>query len=231
MTSCEVILTSRVSIFRCKHPTTFELCYAIFKISATDRHCFFYEEAAITTDFSHIGSSTISCCFPIPSRFLIMSIRHLTFDGSAFICAAFLITWPLFSLLPTFQGTDEEVAALLNLAHPYMVSPFLFLNLSLLSFLTSRWPIWVCSMLVAKKGIATIESTKPSIIFTWTCRRHSWTLTGINGRSKPLRSEFDTPWCAYYFFFISFISDFISCDRTNGVCSISTSSGPTLLHS
>jgi len=45
------ILTSRVSIFRCKCPTTFELCYVIFKISATDRHCFFYEEAAITTDF------------------------------------------------------------------------------------------------------------------------------------------------------------------------------------
>jgi len=33
------------------------------------------------------------------------------------------------------------------------------------------------------------------------------------------------------FLFISFISDFISRDRTNGVCSISTSSGPTLSHS
>jgi len=30
------------------------------------------------------------------------------------------------------------------------------------------------------------------------------------------------------FLFISFISDFISCDRTNGVCSILTSSGLTL---
>jgi len=73
--------------------------------------------------------------FPHPLAFLIMSIRHLTFDGSAFICAAFLVARPLFNLSPTFQGTHEEVAALLNLAHPYMLSPFLFLNLSLLSFL------------------------------------------------------------------------------------------------
>jgi len=135
MTSCGVILTSRVSIFRCKRPTTFELCYAIFKISATDRRCFFYEEAAITTDFSHIGSSAITCCFPISLHFLIMSICHLTFDGSAFIRATFLVARPLFNLSPTFQGTHEEVAALLNLAHPYMVSSFPFLILSLLSFL------------------------------------------------------------------------------------------------
>jgi len=64
-----------------------------------------------------------------------MSIHHLTFDGSAFIRAAFLVAQPLFNLSPTFQGTHEEVAALLNLAHPYMVSPFLFLILSILSFL------------------------------------------------------------------------------------------------
>jgi len=32
------------------------------------------------------------------------------------------------------------------------------------------------------------------------------------------------------FIFVSFISDFISRDRTNGVCSILTFSGPTLLH-
>ena len=126
MISCGVILTSRVSIFRRKRPTTFELCYAIFKISATDRRCFFYEEAVITTDFSHIGSSAITCCFPIPLHFLVMSIRHLTFDGSAFIRAAFLVARPLFNLSPTFQGTHEEVAALLNLAHPYMVSSFFF---------------------------------------------------------------------------------------------------------
>jgi len=152
--------------------------------------------------------------FPHPLAFLIMSIRHLTFDGSVFIRAAFLVARPLFNLSPTFQGTHEEVAALLNLAHPYMVSPFLFLNLSLLSLLTSRWPIWVCSMLVAKKGIATIESAKPSIIFTWTCQRHSWTLTGINGRSKPLRLEFDTPWCAYYFFLsLSYLILFLVIER------------------
>jgi len=202
MTSCWVILTSWVSIFRCKCPTTFELCYAIFKISATDWRCFFYEEAVITTDFLTYRKLSDFLLFPHPLALLIMSIRHLAFDGSAFICAAFLIAWPLFNLSPTFQGTHEEVAALLNLAHPYMVSPFLFLNLSLLSFLTFRWPIWVCSMLVAKKGIATIESAKPSTIFTWTCQWHLWTLTVINGRLKPLRSEFDTPWCVYYFFYL-----------------------------
>jgi len=197
MTSCGVILTSRVSIFRCKRPTTFELCYAIFKISTTDRCCFFYEEAAITTDFSHIRSSAISCCFPIPSHFLIMSICHLTFDGSAFICAAFLVTWPLFNLSPTFQGTHEEVGALLNLAHPYMVSPFLFLNLSLYMDLPAAlvnpdWDQWK------------IEAPQVGVRY---------------------------PLVRVLFLFISFISDFISRDRTNGVCSILTSSGPTLLHS
>jgi len=152
--------------------------------------------------------------FPHPLAFLIMSIHHLTFDGSAFIRAAFLVARPLFNLSPTFQGTHEEVAALLNLAHLYMVSPFLFLNLSLLSFLTFRWPIWVCSMLVAKKGIATIESAKPSTIFTWACRQHLWTLTGINGRLKPLRLEFDTPWCTYYFFLsLSYLILFLMIER------------------
>jgi len=33
------------------------------------------------------------------------------------------------------------------------------------------------------------------------------------------------------FLFITFLSDFISRDRMNGVCSISTSSGPTLFDS
>ena len=55
-------------------------------------------------------------------------------------------------------------------------------------------------MLVAEKGIVTIEFARPSTTFIWTCQQHSWTLTGINGRLKPLRLEFNTPWCAYYFF-------------------------------
>jgi len=62
--------------------------------------------------------------FPHLLAFLIMSIRHLSFDGSAFTHAAFLVAQPLFNLSPTFQGTHEEVATLLNLAHPYMVSCF-----------------------------------------------------------------------------------------------------------
>jgi len=78
---------------------------------------------------------------------------------------------------------------------PFSFSQFVFIKL-----FNSQVAHLSISMLAAKKGIVTIESTKPSIIFTWTCRWHSWTLTGINGRSKPLRSEFDTPWCAYYFF-------------------------------
>jgi len=69
-------------------------------------------------------------------------------------------------------------------------------------------------MLVAKKGIATIESTRPSTTFTWTCWWHSWTLTGINGRSKPLRSEFNTPWCTYYFFLsLSYLILFLVIER------------------
>jgi len=128
MTSCRVILISRVSIFRCKHPTMFELCYAIFKTFATDRCCFFYEEAVITTDFLTYRKLSNFLLFPHLLAFLIMSIRHLTFNGSAFTCATFFVARPLFNLSPTFQGTHEEVAALLNLAHPYMVSCLFFFS-------------------------------------------------------------------------------------------------------
>jgi len=171
------------------------------KISQQIDTAFFYEEVVITTDPSHIGSSVISCCFPIFLPFLIMSIWHLTFNDSAFTCAAFLVTQPLFNLLPTFQGTHEEVATLLNLAHPYMVSCFFsfsqFVFIKIFNFQVA--PL---SMLDAGgwEGCCNYRVRKAFYNFIWTCQWHLWTLTGINGRSKPLTSEFDTPWYAYYFF-------------------------------
>jgi len=203
MTSCGVILTSWVSIFRCKRPTTFELCYAIFKISATDRRCFFYEEAqrslAVSPSprFSHH-------VYPSPYFwwFCIYSCR--------FPCRSTFIQ--SFANFPGYPQRGSCITQSCPSIHGELFSFSHFVFIKLLK--TFRWPIWVCSMLVAKKGIATIKSAKPSIIFTWTCRWHSWTLTGINGRSKPLRSEFDTPWCTYYFFLsLSYLILFLMIER------------------
>jgi len=169
--------------------------------------------------------------FPHPLAFLIMSIHHLTFNGSAFIHAAFLVARPLFNLSPTFQGTHEEVATLLNLAHPYMVSPFLFLILSLLSFL--NFQVAHLSMLNAggqegycdywvRKAFYNFYMDLPAALVN-----PDWDQWKIKAPQVGVRY----PLVHILFLFITFISDFISRDRMNGVCSISTSSGPTLSHS
>jgi len=231
MTSCRVILISWVSIFRCKCPTTFELCYAIFKISTTDRHCFFYEEVAITTDFLTYRKLSDFLLFPHLLAFLIMSICHLTFDGSVFIRTSFLVAWPLFNLSPTFQGTHEEVATLLNLAHPYMVSCFFFFSqfvfikifnfqVAHLSMLAAGGREGYCNYWVHKAFYNFYMDLPAALV------NPDWDQWKIKAPQVRVRH----PLVRILFLFVSFISDFISHDRTNGVCLISTFSGPTLLH-
>ena len=232
MTSCRVILTSRVSIFRCKHPTTFELCYVIFKISTTNQCCFFYEEAAITTDFLTYRKLSDFLLFPHLLAFLIMSICHLTFDGSVFIRTSFLVAWPLFNLSPTFQGTHEEVAALLNLAHLYMVSCFFFFSqfvfikifnfqVAHLSMLDAGGREGYCDYRV-RKAFYNFYMDLPAALMN-----PDWDQWKIDAPQVGVQY----PLVHLLFLFVSFISNFISCDRTNGACSILTFSGPILLHS
>jgi len=229
MTSCGVILISWVSIFRCKRPTTFELYYAIFKIPTTDRCCFFYEETAITTDFLTYRKLSDFLLFPHLLAFLIMSIHHLTFDGSAFTHAAFLIAWPLFNLSPTFQGTHEEVAALLNLAHPYMVSCFFFFS-QFVFIKIFNFQVAHLSMLNAggREGYCDYRVCKAFYNFYMDLPAALMNPDWDQWKIEAPQVGVQYPLVRLLFLFVSFISNFISRDRMNGVCLISTFSGPTL---
>jgi len=185
MTSCRVILISWLSIFRCKCPTTFELCYAILKNFTTDQCCFFYEEAVITNK-TFLTYRKLSDLLQLP---------HLLVFFSSCLSDTLPLTalHLLISLLLGLCSTLHQLSRV-----PMKIISF-FCQFVLLKILTFRWPIRACSMLVAEKGIVTIVFAKPSTTFTWTCQQHSWTLIWINGRLKHLRSEFNTPCCTHYF--------------------------------
>jgi len=228
MTSCRVILTSRISIFRHEHPTTFELCYAIFKISATDRCCFFYEEAEITTDFSHIGSSTISCCFPIPFAF-----SHHVYPSPYFQwfciysccfprCSPFIQPFTNFPGYPWRGGHTTQSCPSVH-GEPFSFSQFVFIKLfnfqvAHLSMLDAGGQEGYCNYRV-RKAFYNFYMDLPAALVN-----PDWDQWKIEAPQVGVRY----PLVCVLFLFISFISDFIYHDRMNGVCSISTSSGPTL---